>query len=373
MVNIHIYPSTFLYETRIIKQVFAIEENDKFNKIIIVARHSDSLKFKESISSKIEVVRIPSLFKNDISIAKIFNIIYFNFKVACKFRKVKPDFINIHSISLLPSLFIFKLFTDAKLFYDTHELESEKAGLAGFQKKIFQFLEKKSIKYFNHIITVSPSISKYYKEKYKIENVLTIRNIPSSSYYKENGKTNILKEKLNIPSDEMLFIYQGVISEERFIHEYINVFKKIQNKHLVFLGYGELEYYVQEVSNNHSNIHFVKAVSSHELLKYTSSADVGLFVIKEICLSYRYALPNKFFEYLLSGVPVITSDFEDVSELVKEFDCGWNVSPYHELELFDLINKISIYEVKSKMIRLSDFSNEINWNLEKEKYKALFE
>jgi glycosyltransferase involved in cell wall biosynthesis len=70
------------------------------------------------------------------------------------------------------------------------------------------------------------------------------------------------------------------------------------------------------------NIHFHESVSSNSLKDYTSSADMGFCLIEDHCLSYRYSLPNKFFEYAMAGLPILVSDLPEMRKLVEKYNCG---------------------------------------------------
>ena len=83
------------------------------------------------------------------------------------------------------------------------------------------------------------------------------------------------------------------------------------------MGYGTLENLIQKISKEYKNIYFHKAVSPDVLLDYTSSADFGISTIEDSCLSYRYCLPNKMFEYLMAGIPVIVSNLYEMKRLVE--------------------------------------------------------
>ena len=92
-------------------------------------------------------------------------------------------------------------------------------------------------------------------------------------------------------------------------------------------GDGSWEPLIRERAERCSNIHFHPAVSPQELGKYTVCADVGLCLIEDCCLSYRYCLPNKLFEYLAAGLPTIISNLPDMARVIEKFQCGWIVEP----------------------------------------------
>ena len=83
------------------------------------------------------------------------------------------------------------------------------------------------------------------------------------------------------------------------------------------MGYGSLESQIRHEAKVSDTIFFHPAVSLSVLMDYTSSADYGISFIEDACLSYRYCLPNKIFEYLMAGLPVLTSNLYEMRRLVE--------------------------------------------------------
>ena len=67
---------------------------------------------------------------------------------------------------------------------------------------------------------------------------------------------------------------------------------------------------------------FFGPVPSDEVTAYAAGADLGVAPIENVCLSYYYCSPNKIFEYILSGLPVIASDFPEMSRVIRRFSLG---------------------------------------------------
>jgi glycosyltransferase involved in cell wall biosynthesis len=88
------------------------------------------------------------------------------------------------------------------------------------------------------------------------------------------------------------------------------------------MGYGPLEGLVREESQTNETIFFHPAVTPHELLNYTSSADYGILFYEDTCLNHRYCSPNKIFEYLMAGLPVLTSNLFEMKRLVETEGVG---------------------------------------------------
>ena len=87
----------------------------------------------------------------------------------------------------------------------------------------------------------------------------------------------------------------------RGIENLIDNIKKnvVEDYNFVFMGYGPLEELLKKTSKEIKNIIYVPPVDPSELPIYTSSANFGIALIEDKCLSYRYCLPNKFFEYAM--------------------------------------------------------------------------
>ena len=137
------------------------------------------------------------------------------------------------------------------------------------------------------------------------------------------------------------------------------------------MGYGILESLIKEFEKNSSNMHFHPAVTPEDVIPYTQSADVGISLIENICLSYFYSLPNKVFEYLMSGLPLIVSDFPDMGKIVEESKCGWKV-PVNENSLIELIEKLSKEDIQEKRANVLRCRNNYSWENEVKKLVRIY-
>jgi len=233
------------------------------------------------------------------------------------------DILHCNDLNALPIGFIIKKLykKDVKIVYDAHEYETETNGLHGIKKKITQFLESFFIKYTDKVICVSDAIANEYVKLYNIKKPDLVLNTP---LYQVVEKKDIFRETFNISKDKTVFLYQGGLSSGRGIEILLETFKTIENKNavIVFMGYGPLESLVQNATKEYENIYFHKAVSPEVLLNYTSSADFGISTIEDSCLSYRYCLPNKMFEYMMAEIPLIVSNLPEMKRLVENNKIG---------------------------------------------------
>jgi glycosyltransferase involved in cell wall biosynthesis len=368
-VNLHVFLSDFKHESRVLRETKSIVDSGLIDKIFIAGLWERGVKELEGIDNKRAVWRIPLKTRNlpkDL-FSQIIKYIEWAGKIFFRFRKEHITHINCHGLSSLPIGALFKLFKKSKLIYDPHELETEANGLSGIRKKFSKLLERLLISYSDSIIVVSNSIAEWYKSKYSMKKVHVVKNVPYNYNYEiQSICSNVLKEKFGIKGDEILFIYQGGLSKGRGIQIILDAFARVNAKrHVVFMGRGPLEEVIMEYEKNFSNIHLHVAVKPEEVLRYTSSADIGVSLIENTCLSYYYSLPNKVFEYLLSGLPMIVSDFPEMGKFVDENNCGWKVTVDSEalLKLIERLSYEDIFEKKNKVLKCKD---NYGWHKEEE-------
>lgn len=134
-------------------------------------------------------------------------------------------------------------------------------------------------------------------------------------------------------------------------------------KHVVFMGFGELEDAVKEFGRTHPNIHFHEAVSPEKVPMYTSGADVGICLTENTCLNHFLSLPNKVFEYIMNGVPLIVSDFPEMGRVVDEAECGWKVA-VNKNALRSLLTAITRDEIIEKRNHTMQYRKTIGWENE---------
>lgn len=373
-VNIHIYPSPFKNESRILKETKTIIDSGIADEIIILGSYSKGFQRNEMIDLHRKVHRVKTIFdilpKN--LITDLFRFFSFQLVILSKYFFKKVDFINCHSLSVLPVGVLLKSFKKSKLIYDAHELETERAGLKGAKQKMSKYLERALFPFVDSTIVVSNSINEWYQKEYNSNRVYTVRNVPDLRFSEVPANNKLLKEKFGVRPDEILYIYQGLFGRGRAIEILLNVFcESNTNAHIVFMGYGLYEEKIKTYAKNNVNIHFQEAVPPDEIIKYSSSADVGLCLIENIGLSYYYCLPNKVFEYTLAKIPVIVSDFPDLSEFIDTLNCGWKIEPVED-RLKKLVSMISYDEIKKTSFQMKGIESKIGWQFEELELKKAY-
>jgi len=214
-----------------------------------------------------------------------------------------------------------------RLIYDCHEFEAERNAKPTFERKLVARLERRMIRKAEAVITVSPSIGAAYRERYTrfgIPEVHLVRNIPESKPAGEGPAPDHFRTRFGIPEGDFIALYQGAFTHNRGLETAMEAMRGLEGTgiHLVLMGYGPLQPLVDAAAEELPHVHAHPAVAYEDVLAHTRSADVGLVSVRPTCLSYLYCLPNKLFECLLAGVPVLSNDLPDCRALLEEFGAG---------------------------------------------------
>lgn len=323
MKNIHITLTEFRNESRVLKEISSLQSSDIFNSFTVIALAADDLNEYEMLTEFFSVHRL-KLRTRACPKNAIFQLLkFFEFMIKCYklVRNQKADVVNLHTLALLPLGWILKTTLNVKIVYDAHELETEKNGLTGFRKKISKWVERNFIKTCDLVIVVGDNISRWYAENYSISPPLVVKNAPM---LRTLIRRNHFREILGITHNQKIFLYQGALSKGRGIQLILDTFKSRADNLavVVFMGYGDLQDDIQAAAMVYPNIYYFSAVNPGVVLEYTSSADIGISIIENTCLSYYYCMPNKLYEYAMVGLPVIVSDMKEMADAVKSYDFG---------------------------------------------------
>lgn len=374
MNNLHISMAEFRHASRIIKETETINSLGLFGKVYIAALHSTDKPNQEFLNESIQLNRfnLKSKKLNKKIFSQLFKYIEL-YRVLFNFYKNENiKVINIHHLALLPIGFQLKRKLGAKLIYDAHELETESNTLSNskLRKTLAKLIERIFIYKVDEIIVVSDSIAKFYKEKYNIKKPTVILNTPK---FNSPPKKDFFREKFDIPNDVKIFLYQGALEKGRGIDLILNTFKVTKTKSVVvFMGYGSLKNKIIDFSYENKNIFFHEAVPPSNVLEYTISADFGLSLIENTCLSYYYCLPNKLFEYCMVGVPVLVSNMIEMKTTVNKNNLGFVINDMNIESLEKTIDKAfhSDYDLISNNCK--SFSKNFSWEKQELTIKTLY-
>ena len=237
----------------------------------------------------------------------------------------------------------------AKLVYDSHELWLESSrfltATSAMNRLRFRLTEKRLIYRADAVIAVTPSraeamLSMYpgLKRMVVIENSsIPVANLPSGRY---------LRDRLDLPDSTVVALYQGVICPERGLEELVTAAQMLKSERIavVIMGQDSWSGTLEEIAGKADleGILFLEPpVLSEDLLEATVSADIGLILFQNTCLNHYYSLPNKLYEYMMAGLPVVASNFPEMSRIIDENRSGLLIDASSPGEIADAIRTLA--------------------------------
>ncbi len=315
--------------------------------------------------------RFRMLFRRGFLFYKFFNLRLFFYLFFNRFDLLVANDLD----TLLPNFLVSKL-KHIPIVYDSHEYFT---GVPEIQQRplvkwVWTTIEKMIFPHLKYIMTVSESIAGQYENEYGIRPI-TIRNCSGSTSH----IIPLTREELGIRPDHLLLLLQGAgINIDRGGEELIEAVYLTENVSLLIIGSGDiienLKTRVKELDLS-DRVKFIQKVPWEELMRYTKGADAGLSLDKPTNMNYEFSLPNKLFDYISAGIPVIAGDLAEVRKVLKENSCGIIIDKVTPELISDAIsalrdNPLKLAELKRNAIVAS---MKLNWEMEGKKVTGFYE
>ena len=349
-----------------VKKVCGTLNAMNYDILLIGRKRHRSLKLKRPYQTK----RMRLVFNKGALFYAEFNIRLF---ILLVFSKV--DIYHANDLDTLLANYLAAIIRRKHIVYDSHEYFT---GVPEIQnkklvKKVWQTIEQFIFPKLKHIITVNQSIAQLYKEEYN-KDLRILRNVPNKI------ETLKLKSKseLNIVEDKDIIITQGAgININRGIEELVEAMQYLNNVCLIIIGDGDvipqLKKRVLELKLENSII-FKGRMPYHEMMQYTQHAKLGITIDKDTNTNYKYSLPNKLFDFIHAGIPILASKIIEVEKIIKKYQIGLFINNHEPTHIanqikYALDNKELISEWKSNTTLAT---KELNWEIEENTLKDLY-
>lgn len=304
-------------------------------------------------------------------ISAIRSIMLINLGLYNAVQQFAPDIVYCNDLDTLLAGVLCKIQHGQTLLFDAHEIYPEQLAehmRSDIWYNFYSRLEKKLLPFTDGRLTVCDSLGMYFQKVYRCGPFITLRNTPSIQQLPDAS----ILERHNHP---VRILYHGAYVPYRGLDEIIAIADHIDNAIFIFRGIGsyETELRAQVSARQLENrVHFVPSVPIDDLVATASQCDIGLSPFLSVCLNTQYALPNKFFEYMMAGLAVANADLIEMRLLTEQLENG---------VLFDSLDPESIVKSLNDLVqdreRLTFYrrqsykaaQTEFHWEHEEEKLK----
>lgn len=231
--------------------------------------------------------------------------------------------------------------SEAALTYDAREYYPHVAGTVGkpWARLWWRQRERKHIGRADAVFTVSDSIADALVADYGIVRPSVVHNAPSASANTLPADFQTLSERIG--TTDPIILHLGQMKAHRGCASLITAMLQVKRAHLVFLGYGserpKLES-LTKATDLTARVHFLDPVSPDAIRATIQDARIGVTMLEDTCLNHRFALPNKLFDYVHAGIPVLGADLDEVSRVISTFDIGMTASPESPESIADALH-----------------------------------
>jgi len=276
--------------------------------------------------------------------------------------------------TLLPNYLIHKIFR-CKLVYDSHEYFTGTPEVIHrpFVMKTWKLIEKLAVPGLKNCITVNSSIAGLFREEYGKEFVV-VRNIPDSN----KPTDTISRDELGLPPGKKIIILQGSgINIQRGAEEAVEAMRYLDDCLLLIVGGGDVINALKQQASRQElegRVMFIPRQTPDKLFHYTCNADLGLSLDKDTNINYRFSLPNKLFDYIHAGIPVLASPLPEIKKIITTYQVGDFIDTHDPRHIAEKIHTMlsDRQQYLQWKINLQKASEELSWENEQKVLVRLF-
>ncbi len=233
------------------------------------------------------------------------------------------DVFHAHDLNALHAAVLARARAGGALVYDSHEIFLESGSHAnrpGWARRIFRRREAAWLAEADALVTVNDALARELGARYLPRRVVVVHNCPPRPG-PAVATAGPLRAALGIGPDVSIALYHGGFSKHRGLEELVAAasLPGLETARVVFLGYGSQAVELRSLaaaSPAASRVHVLSAVTPDELLDWVRDADVAVMPIQDSTLNHRLSTPNKLFEALAAGVPIVASDLPELRRIV---------------------------------------------------------
>lgn len=294
---------------------------------------------------------------------------------------LRPDIIHAHDLNTLYAAWSYAWRSGAALVYDAHELERHRNAVWTPTSKFLAWANESAlVSRAAATITVSEGIADEMVRMYSIARPVVVLNSPPLSAAGAAAPRVDLREQLGLGPEHRLVVYVGKHARGRGVDTVVASLAHLPAYwHAAVLGPRETSSDAQlaaaaETAGVRHRVHLVAPVPSASVPAFIRRADVSVNPIQNVCRSYDLSLPNKLFDAVFAGLPVVVGRLEEAADFVTTHRIG---VVYDETEPAELAEAL-LAVTTERPPGLDDFAamealrREVSWEAQEAKLLGLY-
>lgn len=284
------------------------------------------------------------------------------------------DVVHVHDFPMLRVGVMAARARGVPVIYDSHEFYPVQSEFPADLQRRYLRLERRFARQCAAVITVNPYLARMIGEAHGIPTPEVILNASELA----EAEPVPLRERLGFGPDDVLILYQGWISSNRNIAVLIEAMRHLPERmKLVMVGYGDYVEVLKETARRYgleSRVAFLGRIESDDLPGYTVACDIGVIPYAAVDEMHRYCSPNKLFEFIMAGIPIVANDLPYLRDVVLGHHLGETVDMASPEDLAAAIGRLvaspeKLSEVRAAVRKARD---QYNWTIEGRKLLDIY-
>lgn len=291
----------------------------------------------------------------------------------------RADIYHAHDEASLPAVAAAAWLRHKPLIFDSHELPLSVTSIRWhWLRQLFTSILKFVLPRCAGVISVSPPIAQVISERYHPKSVTLVRNILP---YQQVERSDRFRQELGLDPQTRVALYQGAFQRDRGLEILVRAARFLESDIVIAMmgahREGMYEKLVELIACEEveDRIKLLPPVPYDELLTWTVSADVGLIIFDPAySLKTKMCLPNKLFEYLMVGLPILASELIAITPILHTYGVGQIVSSLEPYQVGIAINAILAKQSSLDIMRHNALkaAKELCWDREKQKLVSMY-
>jgi glycosyltransferase involved in cell wall biosynthesis len=275
------------------------------------------------------------------------------------------DAVHCHDLDTLPLGFVLGKLKRKPVVYDAHESFPDmlEGSVPRALQKALTHLENFLIRRIDLLITVGEKLRRHFAERGARHSVVVGNWKRLREFARSDAQNREVRRSLRIPENALTLVCITQLLHDRKIEELLLAVNELPDVYLILGGKGVLEPMVVEAAAKNPRILFAGFVSGKKIADFTCAADVVYYGFDPENPNARFSAPNKLYEALAAGRPLITGDFGEIADAVREAGCGIVLPCYGVTEVRQAIETLQDAGVRGSMAaRAASFArSSFNW------------
>jgi len=261
------------------------------------------------------------------------------------------DVVHCHDLDTLPLGFLMGKLKRKPIVYDAHESFPDMldGSVHPAVRRGLVHLENFLIRRVDLLITVGEKLRRHFEERGARHSVVVGNWKRLAEFSRTNEENLAVRRGLGIPDSGLAVVCITQLLNDRKIEELLQAVEALPNVYVILGGKGVLEGLVTEAATRNPRILYVGFVPGKQIADFTCAADIVYYGFDPANPNARFSAPNKLYEALAAGRPLITGDFGEIADVVRAAECGIVLPVYKVEEVQKALAILEDLEIRNAM------------------------